>query len=68
VAGYVMAELGHVPQIGEAVDVAGYRLTVDELDGRRVARVRISRTGPGVPEAGERSEAAQAAGADGLEQ
>jgi putative hemolysin len=43
VAGYVMAELGHLPQLGEAVDLAGYRLTVDELDGRRVARVRVSR-------------------------
>ncbi|HEX7106050.1 MAG TPA: hemolysin family protein [Acidothermaceae bacterium] len=44
VAGYVMAELGHVPQLGECVDLEGYRITVAELDGRRVARVRVSRT------------------------
>jgi putative hemolysin len=50
VAGYVMAELGHLPQVGEWVDVADYRLTVVELDGRRVARVRVSRS-PDAPPA-----------------
>jgi putative hemolysin len=40
-AGFVMASLGHVPRIGEAVEADGHRLTVSELDGRRVARVRI---------------------------
>jgi putative hemolysin len=40
-AGYVMAALGHLPRTGEAVEVDGHRLTVTELDGRRVARVRI---------------------------
>jgi putative hemolysin len=40
-AGYVMAALGHLPRPGEAVEVDGHRLTVTELDGRRVARVRI---------------------------
>jgi len=50
VAGYVVAELGHLPEVGETVDVEGsggsgrYRLTVDELDGRRVARVRVSQS------------------------
>jgi putative hemolysin len=41
-AGYVMASLGHVPRIGEAVEVDGHRLEVSELDGRRVARVRVT--------------------------
>jgi putative hemolysin len=41
-AGYVMAALGHVPKKGEAVEVDGYRLEVTELDGRRVARVRVT--------------------------
>jgi putative hemolysin len=40
-AGFVMARLGHVPRLGEAVEADGHRLTVTELDGRRVARVRI---------------------------
>jgi putative hemolysin len=41
-AGFVMASLGHVPRIGEAVEVDGHRLEVSELDGRRVARVRVT--------------------------
>jgi len=41
-AGYVMACLGHVPRIGEAVEVDGHRLEVTELDSRRVARVRVT--------------------------
>jgi putative hemolysin len=36
-----MASLGHVPRLGEAVEADGHRLTVSELDGRRVSRVRI---------------------------
>ncbi|MCA1712388.1 MAG: hemolysin family protein [Actinobacteria bacterium] len=40
-AGYVMASLGHVPRLGEAVEVDDHRLTVTELDARRVARVRV---------------------------
>jgi putative hemolysin len=42
-AGFVMASLGHVPRVGEAVEAAGHRLEVAELDGRRVARVRVTR-------------------------
>jgi putative hemolysin len=41
-AGFVMACLGHVPGSGEAVEVDGHRLEVTELDGRRVARVRVT--------------------------
>ena len=41
-AGYVMATLGHVPRQGEAVEVDGHRLEVSELDGRRIARVRVT--------------------------
>ena len=48
VAGYVVATLGHLPRVGEAVDVGGRRLTIEELDGRRVARVRVS-AAPGLP-------------------
>jgi CBS domain containing-hemolysin-like protein len=37
-----MACLGHVPRVGEAVEVDGHRLEVSELDGRRVSRVRVT--------------------------
>ena len=41
-AGYVMACLGHLPRAGDAVEVDGHRLEVSELDGRRIARVRVT--------------------------
>ena len=41
-AGYVMSCLGHVPRLGDAVEVDGHRLEVTELDGRRAARVRVT--------------------------
>ncbi len=50
-AGYVMACLGHVPRAGDAVEVDGHRLEVSELDGRRIARVRVTPLEP--PELGE---------------
>ena len=41
VAGFVVSELGELPTIGATVDVDGHRLTVTELDGRRVARISV---------------------------
>jgi putative hemolysin len=41
-AGYVMSCLGHLPRLGDAVEVDGHRLEVTELDGRRAARVRVT--------------------------
>jgi putative hemolysin len=45
-AGFIMASLGHVPRVGEAVEADGHRLTVTELDGRRVSRVRVDPVEP----------------------
>jgi putative hemolysin len=42
VAGYLVAHLGRLPAKGDHVDVQGHRLTATELDGRRIARVRVS--------------------------
>ncbi|MEU8247110.1 hemolysin family protein [Nonomuraea sp. NPDC048916] len=41
--GFVMAVLGHVPAVGEKVEVPGFELTVTELDVRRISRVRVKR-------------------------
>ncbi|MDP9240874.1 MAG: hypothetical protein M3O55_09595, partial [Actinomycetota bacterium] len=41
-AGYVMSQLGSVPQVGDAVDIDGHRLTVSALDGRRISRLRLT--------------------------
>ena len=46
VAGFIVARLGRLPVVGESVDVAGHRLEVRELDGRRVSRVHVSALAP----------------------
>ena len=42
VAGFVISELGRLPELHESVVAVGQRFTVTELDGRRIARVRLS--------------------------
>jgi putative hemolysin len=41
VAGLLLARLGHIPQGGEAIVEQGYALTVVDMDGPRIARVKI---------------------------
>jgi putative hemolysin len=41
-AGYVLAAFGDLPKVGDNVQVAGRTITVTELDGRRIARLRVS--------------------------
>jgi putative hemolysin len=53
VAGYVLAELGRIPAVGDAVEAEGRTLTVSELDGRRIARLAISRAPETVDETAE---------------
>src|SRR5690606_12281866 len=43
VAGYIVARLGHVPEVGEECAIDGHVLAVVAVDGRRVSRVRVSR-------------------------
>jgi CBS domain containing-hemolysin-like protein len=40
-AGFVLMRLGHIPKEGESVTYAGRRLTVVQMDGRRIARIRV---------------------------
>jgi len=42
VAGYVLADLGRLPAVGDVVEVEGRTLSVVELDGRRIARLLVS--------------------------
>jgi putative hemolysin len=46
VAGCLMSRLGRLPRIGDAVEVDSVRLKVAKLDGRRVARVRVTALAP----------------------
>src|SRR5918994_112204 len=43
VGGLVLAEFGRVPRTGESIDLQGYRLSVDQVAGRRVRRVGVQR-------------------------
>jgi putative hemolysin len=63
VAGYVLAELGRLPAVGDTVEVEGRTLTVLELDGRRIARLSVTRPEPAPEETEEPSRAAASPGA-----
>ncbi|MET0521170.1 MAG: transporter associated domain-containing protein, partial [Jiangellaceae bacterium] len=63
VAGYVMATLGRLPRVGDSVPIDGHRLEVLSLDGRRVARLRltpeVSKQEPAEPPAGRQDAGAE---------
>jgi putative hemolysin len=46
VGGFLAARLGRVPVSGDEAYVDGHKLTVTEMDGRRVARVQVHRVKP----------------------
>ncbi len=52
VGGYVTHVLGHLPKVGETVDIEGYKVTITKSDGRRVVQLKFVRKSP-VDEAGE---------------
>jgi magnesium and cobalt exporter, CNNM family len=43
VAGLVLAEFGHLPEVCETVDIQGWRFEVLDLDGRRIDKLLVSR-------------------------
>jgi putative hemolysin len=59
VAGYLLSALGHLPENGESAEVAGRKLTVTQLDGRRISRVLVSPLAPAMPEDSEPDPAAR---------
>jgi len=60
VGGFVMDQLGFIPRGGENFEFGGYRFTVVEMDGRRVARVKIQLLRPKETEPSTESAAANA--------
>jgi len=42
VGGLVVSELGRLANVGDTIDVPGYRLQVDDVKGRRVTLVRVT--------------------------
>ena len=49
VGGFVLDQLGFIPRGGETFEFGPYRFTVVEMDGRRVARVKIQLIRPPEP-------------------
>ncbi|HVI10305.1 MAG TPA: hemolysin family protein [Candidatus Binatia bacterium] len=43
-AGFVMARLQRIPFLGESFEFEGYRYTVEEMEGHRIARVKIEKS------------------------
>ncbi len=52
-AGFILAQLGHLPKAGEQVLFGGRTFTVLELTGRRISRVRVFEPLPALPPADE---------------
>jgi len=48
-AGFVLAQLGHIPEPGESVEYEGRRMTVTEMEGRRIAKIRVETVEPALP-------------------
>jgi CBS domain containing-hemolysin-like protein len=40
-AGFLLMRLGHIPKTGESITYEGRRLTVVEMDNRRIAKIRV---------------------------
>jgi putative hemolysin len=42
-AGFVLSQLGHLPEVGESFNSHGWRFEVVDLDGRRIDKILASR-------------------------
>jgi putative hemolysin len=42
VAGYIVEQVGRIPEVGDSVEIDGHRLTVIEMDGLRIATVEAT--------------------------
>jgi CBS domain containing-hemolysin-like protein len=53
IAGFVLGQLGHMAEVGDAVEAEGVRFRVEALDGKRIARLSLfgapNRNGPPAP-------------------
>jgi CBS domain containing-hemolysin-like protein len=50
-AGFVLVRLAHLPAVGESTTYQGRRYTVVEMDGRRIARIRVEPLGEAIAQA-----------------
>jgi putative hemolysin len=54
-AGLLLARLERIPKGGESVLHEGYRLTIVDMDGRRIAKVKVEKLDTGTPPAATRA-------------
>jgi CBS domain containing-hemolysin-like protein len=55
VGGLIFSTLGHVPTVGESIQVDSYRFLVERVQGRRIARVLVTETAPSAASVGGES-------------
>lgn len=53
VGGLVLSRLGRAPEVGDVIEVAGYELTVDDVDGTRISRVLVNEVPPEAEESSD---------------
>ena len=52
-AGFMLSKLQKIPAVGDSCYYGGRRFTVEEMDGYRIARVRIEDAQPAAAQAGD---------------
>jgi magnesium and cobalt exporter, CNNM family len=52
-AGFMLSRLQKIPAAGDSFHYESYQFTVEEMDGHRIARVRIERVRPAVAQVGD---------------
>jgi len=50
-AGFLLARFGELPEVGESIEIDGFRFEVAEISNRRIAVVRVSRMARDLPAA-----------------
>jgi putative hemolysin len=68
VGGFVLDQLGFIPRGGESFEYGGFRFTVVEMDGKRVARVKTEQILPvnGAANTAAETSTSESAGAGGI--
>ena len=54
-AGFVLAKLRRIPRGGEVVEHNGYRLTIVDMEGRRIVKIKLEAVGKKPPDRQDRS-------------
>ncbi|NNE94331.1 MAG: HlyC/CorC family transporter [Verrucomicrobiales bacterium] len=63
VGGYITEKIGHMPEIGETVEIEGYQVKVTEADGKSVREAKFLK----MPDTGRGEEAAESDDENGAE-